>query len=153
VTRIRLAALSVCLLIAGCGGGPKYVKVSGVVKLNGQPYKNAVVTFQPMSTGNDPNPGRGSSGITDENGRYELKTDEGQSGAAVGKHRVRIVTKYEGGTIDPQVGSPDRVDPRERNRIHREPIPAEWHSNSNVEFEVPPGGTDHADFDIQSKAR
>src|SRR5688500_15770406 len=79
---------------AGCGGGgPKYVKVSGVVTLNGKPYPRAVVVFQPIAADQSVNPGRGSSAYTDENGRFELTTDDGHHGAIVGKHRVRIQTR------------------------------------------------------------
>ena len=34
-----------------------------------------------------------------------------------------------------------------------DPIPAEWNSVSKVEFDVPEGGTDKANFDIQTKRK
>src|SRR5881409_1494611 len=94
LARLILVVAAGALLggVAGCGEA-KYVKVSGVVTLDGQPYKNAVVSFQPISSEGNPNPGRGSTGLTDENGRYTLVTDDGHTGAVVGKHRVRIQTK------------------------------------------------------------
>jgi hypothetical protein len=133
----------------GCGkGGPKYVRVSGVVKLNGSPYQGAVVNFQPIGATGSPYPGRGSYGHTDKDGRFTLVVDDKIKGAVVGKHRVRIATlrgstpagAYPGGTPD---GG-------ERPRTKREvdPIPPEWNESSTKEFEVPPQGTDAANFDI-----
>ena len=61
-----------CAFALGCGGGPEFVPVSGVVTLNGKPYGKAAVSFQPIGTTENPNPGRGSSAYTDENGRFRL---------------------------------------------------------------------------------
>ena len=61
------------------------------------------------------------------------------------------MTKYvPGGVVDPQIGSPDDADSATLDKIKADPIPAEWHANSKVEFEVPAGGTDRAVFDIVS---
>jgi hypothetical protein len=137
---------------AGCGGsGPKYVPVSGVVTLNGKPYPNAMVSFQPVGTAENPNPGRGSSAYTDENGRFTLRTDDGKVGAVVGKHHIRIQTKRDSttGVSVPGIGSPDSGVPA---RVEIEPIPLEWYSStSNKEFDVPPGGTDQANFAIVTR--
>lgn len=141
-------ALSVFAL-AGCGvGGPKFVPVSGVVTIDGKPYGKAVVNFQPIGTDSNPNPGRGSGAHTDESGRFTLVTDDGDKGAVVGKHRIRIMTRGNNTVVvDPEVGSPDNV-PVD---TVIDPIPASWNVDSNVEFEVPAGGTDKANFDIVTK--
>jgi hypothetical protein len=138
----------VVLFLAGCSGG-KVVSVSGVVKLNGQPYKNAVVSFQPIGSEADPNPGRGSAGVTDENGRFTLTYDGEKPGALVGKHRVRIFTKF--GANDAPLNDKSESRPDAKQQRFTEPIPAEWNELSNTEFEVPSGGTDKADFLIESK--
>jgi hypothetical protein len=132
----------------GCSDGPKIVLVSGVVKVNGKPYKDAVVSFQPMGSKDNLNPGRGSSGVTDANGKYTLSYDGKQSGAAVGRHRVRIFTKY--GAEPPPEGEGEESKTTKGKRF-QEPIPAEWHENSEKEFEVPRNGTDQANFDIETK--
>jgi hypothetical protein len=31
-----------------------------------------------------------------------------------------------------------------------DPIPVEWNENSELTFDVPPGGTDRADFKLES---
>ena len=65
--RVRLLAASLLLAaILGCSG-MSYAPVSGVVKLNGEPYPNAVVSFQPLGSADNTAPGRVSSAYTDEN--------------------------------------------------------------------------------------
>ena len=76
MTRLRLlAAGGLLAAVVGCSGGPKFAPVSGVVTLDGKPYPKAVVSFQPVGTEGNPNPGRGSSAYTDENGRFVLMGD------------------------------------------------------------------------------
>jgi hypothetical protein len=148
-------ALAAALVAAaGCGGdGPKYVPVSGFVKVDGQPYKGAVVSFQPVGGKENANPGRGSSGLTDANGRYSLLVDDGTTGAVVGKHKVRIQTKRDDpmAFYDPNVGSGDRPAGAEKKGGRVDPIPSDWYSDrGGKDFDVPPGGTEQADFDIVS---
>lgn len=149
-TRSLVAALIAVLLgtATGCGGEKaKYVSVSGVVTLNKKPYANAVVSFQPIGGKDDPNPGRGSTGITDENGRFYLKTDGGQMGAVVGLHQVKIRTQGEAVGYDPNVGSDDHAAVPKGAKF--DPIPIEWRSLSDKNtFTVPAEGTDQANFDL-----
>jgi hypothetical protein len=133
--------------VVGCGG-TKIVPVSGIVKLDGKPYKNAVVSFQPVGEKEAPNPGRGSSGLTDEAGRFSLIYDGEKPGALVGKHRVRIFTDADS-PPPPEAGG---IEGEGTGKQFLEPIPVEWHELSKKEFEVPPGGTDAANFDIQTKS-
>ena len=140
--------------VAGCGARSKYAKVSGIVTLDGKPYPNAIVSFQPLGTRSKPNPGRGSTGLTDHNGKFTLLTDDGYSGAVVGTHRIRIRTKVEDPTsvFDPNTGSPDSPPSTKGKKAEPEPIPQEWFADhTKKEFDVPPGGTNKADFDIVSK--
>jgi hypothetical protein len=144
-----LWTVSLLAISCGCGGGgAKYAPVSGVVKLDGKPYGEAVVVFQPKATGENPNPGRGSAGETDANGKFVLKTDDLKEGAVVGKHLIRIQTRGPVVQFDPSTGSPDNAP---SGNLKRDPIPAEWNTMSTKEFEVPTGGTDKADFDISTK--
>jgi hypothetical protein len=141
--------------LLGCGGsGPRYAGVSGVVTLDGKPYKGAVVNFQPSATPDNPNPGRGSYGHTDENGRFTLVVDDKVKGAVVGKHRVRIASLLDAAPpeVDPALGTPDGGDRKGRPKRPVDPIPPEWNESSTKEFDVPPGGTDQANFDIVTRA-
>jgi len=149
VVTMRLCFLAAAALLApavGCDSGPKFVPVSGVVSLNGKPYGKAAVSFQPIGSAENAYPGRGSSAYTDENGRFVLISDK-HRGAVAGKHLVRITTRSTAMTGEAGVGSPDNA-PANRSV---DPIPLEWNWQSQKEFEVPPGGTDKANFDIVTK--
>jgi hypothetical protein len=134
---VLVASLSV--LAAGCGGEPYQVApVSGQVTLKGQPLPKATVVFQPVAEGN-PNPGIGSSGITDEQGRYTLKiVGQDKKGAVVGKHKVLITRFHEQDPNDDRPRYP-RNPPPQRNR------------EAPREFTVPPDGTDQANFELEPK--
>ena len=142
--------LAVPLLLAvGCSGpGFDFVPVSGRVTKNGQPLANVRVTFQPEGE----NPGPGSAGTTDADGRYTLVVSSQQyqgDGAVAGRHRVAIGTILpgEGGPpTDSDVGSADG-----EPLAGKELIPPEYNQDSTLTFDVPPGGTDRADFDLKFK--
>jgi hypothetical protein len=146
--RIGLAGLAVALVaLGGCsGGGRKVVPVSGVVKVNGQPAANLVVSFQPIGGESEENPGRGSSAVTNAEGRYALVYDGEKPGAMTGKHRVRIFPQVTGGTGKGEAGSGDTGPVKVAAWI-----PAEWNDLSKVDFDVPEKGTDQANFDIEVK--
>ncbi|MCI0379729.1 MAG: DUF4198 domain-containing protein [Gemmataceae bacterium] len=146
--RVGLMLAVLCAAATGCGGGPEIASVSGVVKVNNKPYKNAVVSFQPVGTRDSPNPGRGSAAVTDENGQFSLVYDGVKPGAIVGKHQVRIFTKF--GVEAPADFKSDSA-PGVAAEKYFEPIPPEWNENSTKTFEVPSGGTKEANFDISTK--
>ena len=88
--RMRLLFCPTVCLLVGCAG-QGLAPVSGRVTLDGKPAANVHVSFQPMATGGNINPGGGSYAIVDEDGRFTLKTVDGDKrGAVVGKHRVEI---------------------------------------------------------------
>lgn len=122
------------LLAAGCQRGGA-VPVSGRVTLNGQPLANVHVSFQPIAAGTDVNPGSGSYGITDSDGRFTLRLVEGdRSGAAVGKHRIEITPR----------NTDDDFDRRGKGAVTG--VPDRYNRKSELTFDVPAGGTDKADF-------
>ncbi len=130
--RARLALALALVLALGCGG-KKFVPVSGKVTLNGQPLAGATVSFQPMASEGSAEAAPGSVGKTDANGEYALTASTGQSGAAVGKHRVMI------SLLGPQVGEDDA---RHRHGpALADKVPARYNKNSKEVVEVPPGGT------------
>jgi hypothetical protein len=83
ITFIGLAVLT----LAGCGGAPKMMPVTGKVVYNGQPLRFGSVTFQPPS-------GQPARGEIQPNGTFKLSTFRPNDGAVVGTHKVRI-TCYE----------------------------------------------------------
>ena len=79
----RFALLGLLLLASGCGDGFQFAEVEGTVTKNGTPLKNVRVEFWPQ--GNGPK----STAVTDEQGRYTLKTEDGRTtGAVVGSHTI-----------------------------------------------------------------
>jgi hypothetical protein len=71
-----------------------------------------------------------------------------RKGAVIGKHLVRIMTR--GNDVigqSPEGGTPDDAP---TNKLV-DPIPPEWNALSKVEFDVPSGGTEKANFDIKTK--
>jgi hypothetical protein len=128
------------LLLAGCGGEPyKVAPVSGRVTLNGQPLANASVTFSPVATGGNLEPGPGSYATTDTDGRYTLKIIGKESrGAVVGKHKVRIALVEQ--ERDPSDDRPKRTTVKQ--------LPEKYNAKTTLEVDVPDKGTDSADFQL-----
>jgi hypothetical protein len=74
------------LLMPGCEKKPAIAPVQGTVKINGVVAGGIDVQFYPDHKKDTRGPR--SSGVTDENGAFTLKTDTGEEGAVVGFHRV-----------------------------------------------------------------
>jgi len=126
--------------LCGCGGGESYdlVDVSGRVTLDGKPLADVRVGFQPDSGKADPGPG--SAGVTDDDGRYTLQavSASNKTGAVVGKHIVRMSV----------VSEQDSADDADASMSSGLPPKA---GNGSLTFEVPVDGTDTADFDLTSE--
>lgn len=141
--RALIAPAVLALAALGCGGG-KVAPVSGRVTLDGKPLANAHVSFQPSGEGGGHNPGSGSYGITDADGRFTLRVVEGdQLGAVVAKHRVEVTLRGAGGDEDTDrhaKGAPKAVS-----------LPERYNRNTELTFEVKSGGSTEANFDLQSR--
>ncbi len=129
ISRMRLGlhlALLVAALpipLAGCtrNDRPALASVHGKVTLQGRPLPGASIVFQPDD-------GKSSHAVTDEQGRYELVYLPGANGAVIGRHRVTITTATE--------EAPD------------ERLPARYHRESELIREVT-SGDNPIDFDLQ----
>jgi hypothetical protein len=133
--RSWLMAGAIMALISGCGSA-KYAPVSGRITLNGNPLPSAFVTFNPIPKSGSIEAGPTAVGTTDQDGRYTLRVSSNQSGALIGNHRVAItVVNAQGG--DAPLSRSARPAPVS--------IPAH-----ELTFEVKPGGTDEANFDLRS---
>src|SRR5437762_3617626 len=131
-------AIGLCLFVViGCGPQPPRVaKVAGRVTLDGKPLPKASVTFVPMATKENQNPGKTAQGITDQDGRYELSVDASTPGAVVGKCRIYISTRLSDPAIDERdAGGPIRSLPRDK-------VPQRYNTGTELTFDVPAGGTD-----------
>jgi hypothetical protein len=138
---MRASFLLVVLLppLAGCGSDPyKVAPVSGTVSVNGKPLANASVTFAPVAVAGTMEPGPSSAGTTDANGRYTLALiGKSGKGAVVGKHKVRISIRED---ADPSNDDPVKV----------QQLPMKYNAQTTLEFDVPAGGTEKADFALKT---
>ena len=78
------------VLIAACGcSGPTvtFAPVEGTVTRDGRPLARVQVIF--LADGDSHGPR--ATGITDDAGRFRLTTDDGKTGAPVGRHRVCVI--------------------------------------------------------------
>ena len=136
--RLRWIVLGLVIAACGCGGGPRLAPVSGQVKLDGKPLPDAQVTFRPDSK--EVHPGPPSSGMTDAEGRFTLRTADGHDGAVVGAHKVRISLRAKASSANPDAPSPEK-------------LPARYSGDDTVlTFTVPEKGTGEANFlDLTSR--
>ncbi len=149
--RMRMLIGVAVLGALGCGSGPgeKIVPVSGTVSLNGQPLANATVSFQPITP---PKAsvfvGPGSTGQTNEKGEFTLVVMAGKPGAVVGKHRVLITSLAQ----KPADDDDDRRDKPRGGVPLMDKIPERYGlgQKDELSFEVPPTGTDKANFLLTS---
>lgn len=123
-------------LVGGCGSS-KTAPVSGRVTLNGKPLANASITFAPIGSKGNQEPGPSSAGKTDADGRYtlELIGQDGR-GAMIGRHKVMIALMSE---ADPSDDRPDKL----------KQLPPQFNGKTKLEYDVPAGGTDAANFDLK----
>ncbi len=103
IAPMALGALAVIVLLgwtassmfAGKSLVPELGKVTGIVRLNGEPLTGVQVEFHPIRSPRDKldkSPKAGASmGMTDDSGKYELTYDKDHQGAAVGLCRVVVV--------------------------------------------------------------
>ncbi|MDZ7618872.1 MAG: hypothetical protein U1E05_17850 [Patescibacteria group bacterium] len=144
--RMAIAWGAAAVVTAGCGGVAA-VPVSGRVTVNGQPLENVAVNFAPMAAEGAEGPG--SSGVTDADGHFTLKTigQRRANGAVVGKHLVTVSEGgIEGSEFDPY--SDPTLSPQEtaaRLARFRYKLPSAARDGT-LRFEVPPGGTAEANF-------
>jgi len=133
---VNLCGLLAIISLAGCSGGDGVVPVAGIVTLDGTPLIEATVAFDPV---------RGGSGTvyvatTDTSGEYALKDLDGSAGAPPGSYRISISTA--------KPLSPGPVN--EDTKFSPERVPAKYLSGQ-LTFDVPPGGTESANFDLSSR--
>jgi predicted small lipoprotein YifL len=84
MNKLKFLASSILmgLLAIGCGNkGPSVVPVSGTVTHSGKPVPNLFINFEPES-------GRPSWAVSDEQGKFVAKYDSTQDGMVTAKHKV-----------------------------------------------------------------
>ncbi len=144
-----LVLLSSCLLVclsSGCGKPYKVARVSGRVTLDGQPLAKASITFVPQAVQGNIAPGPTAAAFTDADGRYTLGIDSDTPGAVVHKCRIFITTLVGDSTPADQDGGPPTPKKRPKDKV-----PAKYNTETTLTFDVPPEGTDQANFDLKSR--
>jgi hypothetical protein len=124
-TLIFIASL---IFLTGCDN-PAPARVSGTVQFEGKPLAGASVTFMPVDES------RSSEGVTNTNGKYELRFSASTKGAVVGEHRVEIRT------------APKEVD-RESKEKMIERLPEKYNNKTELKATLK-SGTQTVDFDLQ----
>jgi hypothetical protein len=118
--------------------------VSGRVTLDGKPLPKASITFAPMFSKDNINPGPTAAGMTDAEGRYTLYIDQNNPGAVVGKCRIYITTLLTDPAFDDRDSGPAVKRPKDK-------VPEKYNQKTEIVYDVPTGGTDDANFDLKSR--
>ena len=149
---IRLAvsaSVTASLIVAGCGGGPKLVPVSGVVTLDGEPLEGATLSFVPTAGNAIATAG---SDVSGSNGNFVM-TYKGRNGLSPGTYRV-LVSKTE--EVEPPSGFevPDVFAKASFEKqlmgLTKESIPPQSFEH---EVEVPEDGATDFALDFKSKEK
>ncbi len=74
--------------------GPELAKVTGSITLDGEPLAGAHIRFSPETKG------PAAFGVSDERGRYELRTYEPDDGAVPGKYGISITKEVTQGGME-----------------------------------------------------
>ncbi len=148
------------ILVALCAGcsGDAYPPVSGKVTYKGQPVPAITVVFTPVGSVTAPNPGPYSSGVTDDEGNFTLRTRRGDLGAVPGPHRVGIEYIATGELSDLKFQlreADDESKPAIKQQIDelKSLIKSQVKVPANVihQFTVPKDGTASANFELNQK--
>jgi hypothetical protein len=118
--------------------------VSGAVRLDGQPVENVKVLFVPIDRHETGSRLPLAFAVTDENGRFTLAHTGGENGAVTGRNQVWLTTRRTEPTKQGESESPGVTE------ISPELLPARYNRATELVFDVPPEGTDRADFDLKS---
>ena len=94
----KLVVAILILVAAGCRNDTGTVPVAGVLKLDGQPLKEASIQFVPQGSGRD------ATATTDANGKFTMSTYEPRDGALPGSYKV-VITPFVAAETSPEGAS------------------------------------------------
>lgn len=144
----NLSVLAIALTLTGCGGGgpgdmPEIGQVTGTITVDGSPKANVIVAFQPEG-------GRPSQGITDNQGNYELVYSRDAKGAKIGKNLVTLSTDTSGDSYESENSSEDKSEEEDAKDPE---IPAKYNTeaidNPEMTVEVKAGSNEFS-WDIKT---
>jgi len=130
-------------LAVGCSSSEfDLAPVSGIVTLDGEPLADGGVSFQPLAQAGSTSGGPGSTSRTDAEGRFSLSTIDGQPGAVIGSHQVKVFS------YSPEMPIASDTD----SGPSKERVPARYNYRTQLTFDVPAGGTEQANFELTTDA-
>lgn len=140
-----VAALLVCLALAGCGGAQSIGRkaVTGTVSMDGKPMDYGSINFQPIE-GNSKQIG---AGAVVENGAYSIPADQGLT---PGKYRVVITSPTGGKPSGPQKGESPEEAMKRAGTPPTERLPPKYNSESELTAEVTASAPPKFDFKVES---
>lgn len=103
MTALRWTLLLLVAGACGCGRGPEFAPVEGAITRGGRPLTKVEVLFYADGDTRGPL----AAGLTDDQGRYRLRTETGADGAVVGRYRVCVNDR----SVMPGFGMPIPVAP------------------------------------------
>ncbi|AMV40305.1 carboxypeptidase regulatory-like domain-containing protein [Planctomyces sp. SH-PL62] len=136
-------ALAMAPGLAGCGGEPGLVKVTGRVTYKGRPVSKGQVYFTPEKGG------RAADSALDSDGNYRLGTFDLGDGAYAGSYQVSVVSRGEDKA--PPTGKRAKAVMEEDMQGTGEPlIPRRYFSpeSSNLKAEVAADRSSNFDFEL-----
>ncbi len=134
--------------ILGCGSGkPSAVPVTGVVTLDGNPVEKAAVMLMPTDskTGGQP-----SSGLTDGQGKFTLKTEKVGPGVLPGSYQATVIKKETSGILPGQNGLDGGIAPGGIKEKWIIPKKYSLPNESGLKVEVK-SGMEPVKFELKSK--
>jgi hypothetical protein len=107
-TRIAFAFAMIAVTSCGDGKYPKTHAVKGKVLVDGQPAKDCQVSFHRLSGPQLATPAT-PSGVTDDNGVFQLTSYVAEDGAPEGEYVVKIEWRERSGITKSDFDGPDRL--------------------------------------------
>lgn len=130
------------LPLAGCGGGGATadgrVPVEGTVTLDGTPIGRGSIELHPQSTDGL------MSGGTISDGKFTIAAAQGPK---PGTYQVRIFASEDTASVDTEAAPGDSS----ATPVAKERVAAKYNTQSELEVEIPAGGTKELKFEVMSK--
>ena len=150
IIMIVLVILTGFTVLVGCGGAESktaqayraagVAEVSGTITFDSKPLAHAQIQFS-----ENENLGSAYSyGVTDANGRYQMRVDSRRTGTLPGDKIVRVWTTKRGIDFDPLMQG-------EYN--NKEIIPVQYNRESTQKITVEPGKRQTFNFDLKSEGK